>query len=242
MAHFAGSAHWAEPSPVFAHRARATPLKCKNEYLVLPLWVETAVQAVVGSVVWAFHGLKKPRCRGMNARGTRFIACPQLPFSLPDPPSKIPCPPLKSTYTQKHIVNDRKIVASVIGSSIIHLRPSFHESPMTKCRTPMTRYPRLISGNQRDNQLFLMMDGTVRVRWRSQWGFSTQMFFLGRGRKILKKLLISEFNFPNFCNNYNARIVQTNARESSKHFRQWNNDAEIETAKSEWNLNETRPK
>ena len=65
MAQLAGSAHWAEPSPRFAHRARPTPLKCKNEYPVLPLGEETAVQAVVGSIVWAFRRLKKPRCREM---------------------------------------------------------------------------------------------------------------------------------------------------------------------------------
>ena len=45
------SAHWAEPSPLFAHRARPTLLKCKNEYLVLALGGGTAVQAVVGSIV-----------------------------------------------------------------------------------------------------------------------------------------------------------------------------------------------
>ena len=37
MAQFDGNAHWAEPSSLFAHRARPTPLKCKNEYLMLPL-------------------------------------------------------------------------------------------------------------------------------------------------------------------------------------------------------------
>ena len=37
VAQFAGNAHWAESSPLFAHRARHTPLKCKNEYLVLAL-------------------------------------------------------------------------------------------------------------------------------------------------------------------------------------------------------------
>ena len=42
----------AEPSPLFVHRARPTPLKCKNEYLVFTLGDETAVQAVVGSIVW----------------------------------------------------------------------------------------------------------------------------------------------------------------------------------------------
>ena len=47
---FAGNGHWAEPSPLFALRARPTPLKCKNEYLVLALGEET-VQALVGSIV-----------------------------------------------------------------------------------------------------------------------------------------------------------------------------------------------
>ena len=37
MAQFAGSAHSAEPSPLFAHRAHPTALKCKNKYPVLPL-------------------------------------------------------------------------------------------------------------------------------------------------------------------------------------------------------------
>ena len=37
MAQFAGNAHWAEPSSLFAHGARQTPLKCKNEYIVLAL-------------------------------------------------------------------------------------------------------------------------------------------------------------------------------------------------------------
>ena len=37
MTEFAGNAHWAEPSPLFAHRARPIPLKRKNEYLVLAL-------------------------------------------------------------------------------------------------------------------------------------------------------------------------------------------------------------
>ena len=67
VAQFAGNAHWAEPSPLFAHRARPTSLKSKNEYLVLPLGEETAVQAVVGFIVWAFRRLKKPRRREMSA-------------------------------------------------------------------------------------------------------------------------------------------------------------------------------
>ena len=56
----------AEPSPLFAHRARLTPLKCKNEFLMLAMGEETAVQAVVG---WAFRRLKKPRCQEMSTRG-----------------------------------------------------------------------------------------------------------------------------------------------------------------------------
>ena len=51
MAQFARNADWAEPSPMFAHRVRPTPLKYKNEYLVLALREDTAVHAVVGSIV-----------------------------------------------------------------------------------------------------------------------------------------------------------------------------------------------
>ena len=80
MAQFAGNARWFEPSPLFAHRARPTPLKCKNEYPVLPLGKKTAVQAVVGSIVWAFRRLKKPRCREMNARGYALYSVRPLFF------------------------------------------------------------------------------------------------------------------------------------------------------------------
>ena len=38
-----------------------TPLKCKNEYLVLALGKETAVQVVVGSIFLAIHRLKNRR-------------------------------------------------------------------------------------------------------------------------------------------------------------------------------------
>ena len=59
-----------------------TPLKCKNEYLVLALREETAVQAVGNSIVWAFRRLKKPRYREMSARGYALHnVCPQLSFS-----------------------------------------------------------------------------------------------------------------------------------------------------------------
>ena len=93
MAQLAGNAHWAEPSPLFAHKARPTPLKCKNEYPVLPLGEETAVQAVVGSIVWAFRRHKKPRSLEMSARGYALHSvCPQLSFrgeSVPLHPSSV---------------------------------------------------------------------------------------------------------------------------------------------------------
>ena len=44
MAQFAGSAHWAEPSPQFAYRRHSTSLNCKNEYLVLALGEKTTVE------------------------------------------------------------------------------------------------------------------------------------------------------------------------------------------------------
>ena len=40
LTQFAGNAHWVERSPLLDHRARTTPLKCKNEYLVLALVLE----------------------------------------------------------------------------------------------------------------------------------------------------------------------------------------------------------
>ena len=52
-----------------------------HEYLVLAVVEEAAVQAVVGSIVWAFRRLKKPRCREMSARGyALYSVCPQLSF------------------------------------------------------------------------------------------------------------------------------------------------------------------
>ena len=48
---------------------------------MLALGEETAVQAVVGSIVWAFRRLKKPRCGEMSARGYALHSvCPQLSF------------------------------------------------------------------------------------------------------------------------------------------------------------------
>ena len=52
------NAHQAEHSPLFAQRARPTPLERKNEYLMFALGEETAVQAVVGSIVWRFASSK----------------------------------------------------------------------------------------------------------------------------------------------------------------------------------------
>ena len=45
------------------------------EYIILfPPLMETAVQAVVGSIVWAFRRLRKPRSREIAPAATRFIA------------------------------------------------------------------------------------------------------------------------------------------------------------------------
>ena len=51
--------------------------------MALALGEETAVQAVVGSVVWAFRRLKKPRYREMSAHSyALYSVCPQLSFFL----------------------------------------------------------------------------------------------------------------------------------------------------------------
>ena len=48
---------------------------------MLPLGEKTAVQVVVGCIVWAFSKLKKPRCREMSARGYALHSVyPQLSF------------------------------------------------------------------------------------------------------------------------------------------------------------------
>ena len=58
-----------------------SPLSCKNDYMVFALGKETAAQAVVGSIVWAFLRLNKPRCREMSVRGYAFHSVrPQLSF------------------------------------------------------------------------------------------------------------------------------------------------------------------
>ena len=49
--------------------------------MVLALEEKTAVQTVVGSIVWAFRRLKKPRSREMSARGYALHSvCSQLSF------------------------------------------------------------------------------------------------------------------------------------------------------------------
>ena len=52
-----------------------------NEYLVFALGQESAAQAEVGSIVWVFRRLKKPRIRKMSARGYALHSLrPQLFF------------------------------------------------------------------------------------------------------------------------------------------------------------------
>ena len=81
MAQFAGNAHWAKPSQRFAHRARPTPLKCKNEYLMHALGQKTAVQAMAVSIVWEFRRLKGQGVGSWAPAATRFKAfVPNFPF------------------------------------------------------------------------------------------------------------------------------------------------------------------
>ena len=84
VAQLAGNAHWAEPSPLFAHMACPSPLSCK-EYLVLAPGTpgETTVQAVVGSIDWAFYRHKKARNREMSASAYALHSVrTQLSFSF----------------------------------------------------------------------------------------------------------------------------------------------------------------
>ena len=64
MVQFAGNAEWAESSPLYAHRARPIPLTCENQYMVLTLWEEIAVQAEIGSIVWALTQAQKTKESG----------------------------------------------------------------------------------------------------------------------------------------------------------------------------------
>ena len=79
VAQSAGNAQWAEPSPLFTRRSRTSPLNYENEYLVLALVGETAVQAVAISIVWAFHSLKIPES-GDEPRGYALHRVAQFSF------------------------------------------------------------------------------------------------------------------------------------------------------------------
>ena len=76
---------WAETSQLFADslnwRARSSPLNCENEPQKLTPGKKTGDQAVVGSIVWVFRRLKKPRSREMSARSYALHnVCRQLSF------------------------------------------------------------------------------------------------------------------------------------------------------------------
>ena len=62
--------NWVEASPHFVHsfgrRARFSLLNYENEDLVFALREETAVQPVVGSIVWAFRRLESPETSARN--------------------------------------------------------------------------------------------------------------------------------------------------------------------------------
>ena len=71
---------------MLALRVRPCPFNCKKEYLVFALGEETAAQAVVDSIFWAFRRLKKPRSREMSARSyALYSVCTRLSFSLDFP-------------------------------------------------------------------------------------------------------------------------------------------------------------
>ena len=57
-----------EPSPRhFSRTGRASVNKCEK-YLVPALWEETAIQAVVSFIMWAFRSFGKPRSWVISAR------------------------------------------------------------------------------------------------------------------------------------------------------------------------------
>ena len=61
--------HWKNNYEFRIFLTRHFPFNCENEYLVLALREETTAEAEVGSIVWAFRRLEKPRSREMSARG-----------------------------------------------------------------------------------------------------------------------------------------------------------------------------
>ena len=73
---------WAEPTPLFAHRVHPTPLKRKNQYLVLGLGEENAVQF---RSVGVSHS-QKPKESGderPRQRASQRILSAFLPLSCP---------------------------------------------------------------------------------------------------------------------------------------------------------------
>ena len=67
--------------PSLGWRARNSLSNCKNEYLVFALVRKLQLGAVVGSIVWTFRKLKKPRCRERNAHDyVLHGVCPNFPF------------------------------------------------------------------------------------------------------------------------------------------------------------------
>ena len=49
----------------------------------VPILYSFQVQVVIDSIVWAFRGLKMPRCREMSARGYALHSvCPNFPSIL----------------------------------------------------------------------------------------------------------------------------------------------------------------
>ena len=83
MAYFAGNARWAESSTLFAHRVRCNPLNCRKLVPGACTREGIAAQAVVGSIVWVFRRLKKPRSREMSARAYALHSvCTQRSFFI----------------------------------------------------------------------------------------------------------------------------------------------------------------
>ena len=55
---------WFYLRPFWAFLLRPSGLNCKNEYLELALGEETAVQAVVGSIIWEYRRLFNAKVSG----------------------------------------------------------------------------------------------------------------------------------------------------------------------------------
>ena len=89
------------------------PFKCENDYMVLALGEETAVQSVVGSIVWAFRRVRKAKEAGDQEAATCFKRKPPtFLFFLPCPhwpPSHTPMeePPTFQSATIASLRNTR---------------------------------------------------------------------------------------------------------------------------------------